>query len=529
MNLSLSLEWRSHQYFAYEHQLAAREVATLFGVQPTPTTSGFRAVLRKHPDRAELERLTYFASVTFGSTEIVPLQSKLETSAGMGRARQSTRYSAHGLHEYKGKFNPQIVRAIGNVMALRPGAWVLDPFCGSGTSILECAHAGWNAVGIDCNPLAAFVSKAKVGLLRVPPRALEAEIAKLRDRLEPFGSLDFTVAFSRGALARLRSAAPSEPAALPNHAYLARWFAPSVLSQLAVISSVIDAVSTEAVRDACLVVLSDVLRDVSWQEPADLRIRRRKVAEPNYPAIPLFLTALARRIDTVQRARAVVGRVPGQQLALLADARDPKTSARFPRGVAARRFDGVITSPPYATALPYIDTQRLSLAFLGLADEAEIRRLERTLIGNRELGTKERATLEQEIASSALPEDVRALCHRAQKLSASPEDGFRRKNVPALLLRYFRDMQAVFKNVLPWVQPSGFFAMVVGPNRTVLGGQEIPIDTPSLLAQVAVAEGWMLREIVPLNAYQRYDLHQRNAIREEALVVLTRKRGPKGT
>src|SRR5205814_1650952 len=81
---------------------------------------------------------------------------------GNGRAsgHQPTRYSAHGLHDFRGKFNPQIVRAIGNLLALDEGACVLDPFCGSGTTLLEGAHIGWNVAGVDLNPLVVLISFA---------------------------------------------------------------------------------------------------------------------------------------------------------------------------------------------------------------------------------------------------------------------------------------------------------------------------------------------------------------------------------
>jgi len=85
--------------------------------------------------------------------------------------RQSTRYSVHGLHEYKGKFNPQIVRATANLLrlGLDRKAQILDPFCGSGTSLVEAAHMGWDALGTDINPLAILISNAKIQALKIQP------------------------------------------------------------------------------------------------------------------------------------------------------------------------------------------------------------------------------------------------------------------------------------------------------------------------------------------------------------------------
>src|SRR5690606_18912422 len=103
---------------------------------------------------------------------IPTMQAMLERVNGTGINRQSTRYSAHGLHEYKGKFNPQIVRAILNILGIPAGSNVIDPFCGSGTALLECAHLGMYARGTDINPLAVFIANAKLLAVRTPAAAL---------------------------------------------------------------------------------------------------------------------------------------------------------------------------------------------------------------------------------------------------------------------------------------------------------------------------------------------------------------------
>ena len=158
---------------------------------------------------------------------VVPDQAKLEASGnGKGRRgdparqpipslrRQSTRYSAHGLHDYRGKFNPQMVRAIGNLMGLGSGAWVLDPFCGSGTTLLEAAHIGWNAIGVDVNPLGEMIANAKVAAFNADPSVISQECDDLVSRLrKPADGLD-----SRTHL--------------PEPDYLEKWFPVRVLVQL---------------------------------------------------------------------------------------------------------------------------------------------------------------------------------------------------------------------------------------------------------------------------------------------------------
>ena len=71
--------------------------------------------------------------------------------------KADTHYFTHGMYRYIGKFPPQIPREILSRYA-RPGMTVLDPMCGGGTTLVEAAAAGCNAIGVDVNPVALMVS-----------------------------------------------------------------------------------------------------------------------------------------------------------------------------------------------------------------------------------------------------------------------------------------------------------------------------------------------------------------------------------
>jgi len=178
----MDLSWHPYRYYPYERELALREVRTLL---PTVDVSNTKRGVRVDGifNAAVAERLVYFADVSNGEQSIPTMQAKLERVNGNGLNRQSTRYSVHGLHEYKGKFNPQIARAILNILHVPIGGRVLDPFCGSGTSLVECSHLGMKAVGTDINPLAVFIANAKLTALQLPARrlhdALKATIQNL--------------------------------------------------------------------------------------------------------------------------------------------------------------------------------------------------------------------------------------------------------------------------------------------------------------------------------------------------------------
>ncbi len=514
------LEWRSYRYFDYERDFARREVLGLLNQEPEVHDDGL--VLSGDAPLADLERLTYFGRIRVAErSELVPLQARLERSASNGSARQATRYSAHGLHEYKGKFNPQVVRAIGNMLGLEGGAAVLDPFCGSGTTLLESAHVGWDCLGTDRNPLAALIANAKVRALRLAHGPL-ADYAEALDRiLSPWRSgLSHREPVPAGQLRQMLG--PDWLDELPGAGYLNEWFPPSVLAQCVVLFRSLDEVFSERPDDRRVfeVVLSDQLRSASWQEPADLRIRRRKEPGENYPLIGMFLDALERVVPRVVAARRELGEVRGNQRAVLADIR---ATSPLEAGGLAREFDAVITSPPYATALPYIDTQRLSLVLLGLVHPGDIRGTEAALVGARDIATSERRQLENDlvrVGSKILPKTVTDLCGDLLAAAGLPGNGFRRQNKPALIYRYFRDMAECLTNIRAALSPGAPAALVVGTNRTTLAGREFVIDTPELLGDVAVHVGFTLEALVPMNTYPRYDLHQKNSINEETLVLL---------
>jgi SAM-dependent methyltransferase len=514
----LRLLWHDYRYFPYEQMLAEREASVLFGQKPEEVEEGLW-VTNKNPNPDSAKRLTYFKAAQNGTSFIVPDQAKLEASGnGNGSVwdskrqpipalrRQSTRYSAHGLHEYRGKFNPQVVRAIGNLMGLDEAAWVIDPFCGSGTTLLEAAHMGWNALGIDINPLAILIANAKITAFNTSPAVLNRECETLATRLTPIPD---------GSDWREH---------LPEPEYLEKWFPVPVLCQLRAILRAIGETRPTALQDIFRIVLSDICRDVSFQDPGDLRIRRRKEAAENYPAVEMFLDAMRTKLGAVVRARQHVQPKTGSlQLAIFGDTRRAGTTVfTLLRNQKQEAFDAAITSPPYATAMPYLDTQRLSLALLGLIGSRELRNEEKTLIGNREIQDKERGTLENQLQENAatLPTGVIGFCRQLLTLADHGSHGFRRRNVPALTYKYLADMAEMFASVRTVIKPKGRYALLVGRNATTLQGAEVLIDTPKLLAQVAASRGWVVEEMLSFQTYHRYDLHQSNSIRKEVLLVL---------
>lgn len=233
------LKWRKYKYFPYEKRFAAEEVRTLFACKAfEEDRDGIRVPL----DSIEMDaakRMTYFSRIIMpNGVTIIPDQTRIEATAWpSGRERQSTRYSAHGLHEYKGKFNPQVVRSIGNRLNLKSDDWVLDPFSGSGTTLLECAHAGLNAVGIDRNPLAVMIGNAKVRALHLADGRLSSYATEIARRVRPWiPSLETNTPSANQIVSLL---GPKWQEEIPGVKYLYTWFPEPVLAQVTLLRRVL--------------------------------------------------------------------------------------------------------------------------------------------------------------------------------------------------------------------------------------------------------------------------------------------------
>jgi site-specific DNA-methyltransferase (cytosine-N4-specific) len=185
------------------------------------------------------------------------------------------------------------------------------------------------------------------------------------------------------------------------------------------------------------------------------------------------------------------------------------------------RVDAVITSPPYATALPYLDTDRLSLCYLGLLSRSEHRKRDETMIGNREITKRLRREYWESFEKNkdGLPESVQTLIRTIDELNSKIEVGFRRKNLPALLSRYFFDMRDVLVSVRKLLKPGGWAFVVVGNNHTIAGGKHIDIHTANLLTDIARTLSFEVFESLSMDMLISRDIFRRNAVASEEILA----------
>jgi hypothetical protein len=301
-----------------------------------------------------------------------------------GREDDPDRVHVHGFHTYPARMHPvtasRLVRALSG-----EGSTVLDPFCGSGTVLVEALIAGRRAVGADLNPLAVRLARAKTALHDAATR--EALVGAAR---EIAGFADQRRRQRAGATRRY----PPDDVA---------HFEPHVLLELDSLRAGITGLEDARLREALSLVLSAILVKVSRRtsDTSTTAVARRIAA--GYPA-RLFVKKteeLARRLAALEALLP-----PGA-----APARVEVDDATRLRTVPPATIDAVVTSPPYAATYDYLAHHALRLRWLDLDARG---------LADREMGSRRRyAALDPQQARDAwsreLGATLRALSRACRK------------------------------------------------------------------------------------------------------------------
>ncbi|MEM9458847.1 MAG: hypothetical protein AAGF11_32010 [Myxococcota bacterium] len=249
----------------------------------------------------------------------------------------------HGFHSYPARMHYAIARSILERWA-EPRTRLLDPFCGSGTVLVEARRRGLRACGVDLNPLGLRVAEVKCA------RGTEAQ----REHLARVAAGVVEASFDR-VQRRQRVRAPLSAAER-------QWYAPHVLLELAGLHAEIEALPAGFERRALQMVLSAIVVKFSRQRA---ETTERAVDRPIGKKVVTGF--FARKVDEL------VGR--WEQLAEQSPPDGP--SARLCEGDARRlsellghwRFDLVLSSPPYGGTYDYADHHARRIPWLGLSVE----------------------------------------------------------------------------------------------------------------------------------------------------------------
>jgi DNA modification methylase len=503
----------NYRLWDYEVDLRRREIVAVTGLPPRTITSDLWVIESPSEETSTfIKRLAFTHRYQNGTPrEHLTWQALLENGENTkGTTRKDSTYLTHGIHPYKGKFYPQLVKSLINVAGLSSGQTLLDVFCGSGTTLLEGYLNGLRTIGCDFNPLAAKIAHVKT---QMP--TIESDV---RERwLEVFlKALDCStnVATTQQWLDSYNIDAQKE---------ILSWFPASVVEKLAVVGTAIAQVENGIVREFLEIVLSSIVRQISQQDPRDLRIRRRKPTIEDAPVIELLLENLELQRRKLQHFDSVKSLLPlSPKTALVWNGDSRELEGYSAHGVELSSVDAVITSPPYATALPYIDTDRLSILLLFGLPARERSSVETDLTGTREINPSNRKRYDSLIAKgdfglieSEVARNIIRLMHEA---NSKEEVGFRRRDRAALLYKYFEDMTGVLQTVDQLLKPSGQAFFVLGNNMTQINGNQVEISSTSALKDIASQQGWQFVDEIFISVTRENYAHAKNSITENSIL-----------
>jgi SAM-dependent methyltransferase len=294
----------------------------------------------------------------FGDRSIAERLGRALDVAGVGDEPQ--REYTHGFHTYPARMHPLTARRALVVAGAKVGSVVLDPFCGSGTVLVEAMRAGAKAIGVDASPLALLIARTRLGVRTARERK------ELVERARRIGAL---VIAEGKAARRAGYEPPPERTArgvskTSRQEALAGWFDPHVRRELETIAELVAKDGDEALT----AVLSSILIKVSRRESDT---SEKKVTRRIGRSLPARFF-VARTEELVQGLDALSSTIPAGTPA--AEVREG--DARSLVGIANASIDCVVTSPPYAGTFDYTAHHALRLAFLGMKagkhDAAEI-------------------------------------------------------------------------------------------------------------------------------------------------------------
>lgn len=283
----------------------------------------------------------------------------------LASAKSGNRLGIHSFHRFFGKLIPAIPASAIELFT-EPGDLVFDPFCGSGTTLVEALVRGRDAVGIDINPLAVLISRVKT--TRSDPEALRLAAKR---------------ALREGRVI-LENGLPEPPYCINIH----HWYRPGAIRELAALHAAVGEEPDERARDFLSAVLSAVNRNVSNADPQHVfpgySKRLRRLDAERGRIIDVFQT-FARGVDKrIGYLEDLNGKLNNGARAtvLLASADEPPA--------LGRPVDLVVTNPPYVSSVRYLETLKLEMSWAGfISGPEEYRELDRRQFGSERFGVDE--------------------------------------------------------------------------------------------------------------------------------------------
>ncbi len=357
-------------------------------------------------------------------------------------ADADTKTHTHCYHIYPAMMIPQVARRL--IQTYGVGArLLLDPFCGSGTSLVEARLAGLDAVGTDLNPFATLLARAKTTDYDLTLVSREAR----------------QLHYFLNDLLRRRVEVP-----VPSFYNIDYWFKPEAQRDLALIQYGIERIISSEVRDFFWVAFAATVRESSNTRRGEFKLHRIPEPELNAYRPQVFATFWERLERNLRGLREFL-----KDYVSTTRAQVYECDIREGIPLATGAVDIVVTSPPYGdsqTTVAYGQFSRLILQWLGY-DDSTAKSIDKRALGGKVLDQK--VSYNAPTLDAILEKIAQIHPHRA-----------------AQVRQFYDDFWVGFSEIDRVTKAGGYGCFVVG-NRTVKG---VRIPTDRILMEIAACLGW---------------------------------------
>lgn len=369
---------------------------------------------------------------------------------------------SHGFHKYPGKFIPQIPEWAIKTYLQHDNEIILDPFVGSGTTLVESLMTGYKSYGIDIDPLSCLISKVKSTPI------LESDFSLVCDWI-------------------LLNIDSTEPEFMPQTERLTHWFTEEAIEKLSRIRSLTEKVpeyfshieNISDIYDALIIAFSGIIRRVS---NADNQSQKTYVSHTREKKPAEVFSLYTKQLQIFKRAYIEFERTwdgDTRTSLILSDGR-ADISSYMPEKVNL-----IITSPPYIKSIDYVYNQMVELFWVGDLFNMDTQHKQNK---KRKKYTGTTLVNKSEYADFSIKDSVLDSALLTVYLTEVLKDEKNGQKHAHIVNDYFEYMYEHFVGAFKIIENNGHYVMAIG-NSTVSG---IKIDTASLLVEFAEKAGFQL-------------------------------------
>ena len=413
--------------------------------------------------------------------------------------------AVHDWYRFVLSFPPHLVRHYLERLNVGPADTVLDPFCGTGTTLVECKKLGIASVGIESNPMAAFASSVKIDwsvdsqmLLGYAEQVASSTRRMLEDHgIDDWFGLPLADANGNGQVPK-RRLGPEQTKLL-----LKGSISPIPLHKTLVLLDEAERYGDPSLRKYGRLALAKALayRIGNLKFGPEVGVGRIK---DDAPVLQAWLEGVRMIAEDISLAR---DRAHVSAKLIKADSREAH------HVLSPNSIDAVITSPPYPNEKDYTRTTRLESVVLGfIRDRRHLRSLKQDLIRSNTRGVYKSDTDDQEVAQHhAIQEIAKAIERRRIELGKT--SGFERL-YPRVTLLYFGGIARHLASLRSVLRSGAKLAYVVGDQASYL---RVMIRTGQIVADLAQSLGY---RVIAIDLFRtRPSTVTGEQLREEVVVL----------